>query len=82
MRRRLDRGENGKFPGSLDTLMPQARQPELKDSVNGEKESVAKLFEQGWTPIICLLELKNKQCCLLFCLLVLPSIFLLLPHMS
>ena len=45
--RSLDRGESGKALTGFDSLVPQARHPQLRDSANGPKASIAKLFEQG-----------------------------------
>ncbi|XWS49020.1 hypothetical protein CRYUN_Cryun13aG0127800 [Craigia yunnanensis] len=60
-RRRLDRGIPGKVPGALDSLISQVR-PQLKDSGNGEKASVAKLFEQvGLQKILSLLEAEDAD---------------------
>ncbi|KAK8603687.1 hypothetical protein V6N13_096161 [Hibiscus sabdariffa] len=60
-RRRLDRGEPGKVTGGLDSLIPQVK-PKLKDSGNGEKASVAKLFEQvGLQKILSLLEAEDAD---------------------
>lgn len=60
-RRRLDRGESGKIPGGLDSLT-QVRQPQLKDAGNGEKASIAKLFEQvGLQKILSLLEAEDAD---------------------
>ncbi|XVF52742.1 hypothetical protein PTKIN_Ptkin05aG0043100 [Pterospermum kingtungense] len=60
-RRRLDRGGLGKVPGGLDSLISQVR-PQLKNSENGEKASVAKLFEQvGLQKILSLLEAEDAD---------------------
>ncbi|KAK8658158.1 hypothetical protein V6N13_036370 [Hibiscus sabdariffa] len=60
-RKRLDRGEPGKVTGGLDSLIPQVK-PKLKDSGNGEKASVAKLFEQvGLQKILSLLEAEDAD---------------------
>ncbi|KAL9438689.1 hypothetical protein AB3S75_024374 [Citrus x aurantiifolia] len=60
-RRRLDRGESGKIPAGLDSLT-QVRQPQLKDAGNGEKASIAKLFEQvGLQKILSLLEAEDAD---------------------
>ncbi|KAF5954427.1 hypothetical protein HYC85_007283 [Camellia sinensis] len=45
-RRRLDVGA-GKVPSDLDSLISQVRHPQLRDSGDGDKASIAKLFEQG-----------------------------------
>ncbi|XVE57772.1 hypothetical protein DITRI_Ditri04bG0116400 [Diplodiscus trichospermus] len=60
-RRRLDRGVPGKVPGTLDSLISQVR-PQLKDSGNGDKASIAKLFEQvGLQKILSLLEAEDSD---------------------
>ncbi|MBA0718671.1 hypothetical protein Golax_006404, partial [Gossypium laxum] len=60
-RRRLDRGGPGKVPGGLDSPVSQVRS-QLKDSGNGEKASVAKLFEQvGLQKILSLLEAEDAD---------------------
>ncbi|XWS49832.1 hypothetical protein CRYUN_Cryun12cG0036800 [Craigia yunnanensis] len=60
-RRRLDRDVPGKVPGGLDSLISQVR-PHLKDSENGEKASIAKLFEQvGLQKILSLLEAEDAD---------------------
>ncbi|XVF51617.1 hypothetical protein PTKIN_Ptkin04bG0198700 [Pterospermum kingtungense] len=60
-RRRLDREVPGKPPGALDSLISQVR-PQLKDSGNGEKVPVAKLFEQvGLQKILSLLEAEDAD---------------------
>lgn len=46
-RKRLDRGGSAKVTGGLDSLMSQVRHPQVRESGNGEKASIAKLFEQG-----------------------------------
>ncbi|XVF13267.1 hypothetical protein REPUB_Repub08aG0193900 [Reevesia pubescens] len=59
--RRLDRGGPGKVPGALESLISQVR-PQLKDSGNGEKASIAKLFEQvGLQKILSLLEAEDAD---------------------
>ncbi|XP_048132099.1 kinesin-like protein KIN-UA isoform X2 [Rhodamnia argentea] len=56
-RRRLDRAGSGNDSNDLDCLMAQVKNPQLSDSENGEKASVAKLFEQvGLHKILSLLE--------------------------
>lgn len=58
-RRRLDRGGHENSVG-LDSIMPQVRQPQLIEPGNGEKVSVAKLFEQvGLQKILSLLEAED-----------------------
>ncbi|XP_022719631.1 kinesin-like protein KIN-UA [Durio zibethinus] len=60
-RRRLDRGVPAKVPGALDSLISQIR-PQVKDSGNGEKASIAKLFEQvGLQKILSLLEAEDAD---------------------
>ncbi|XP_022759390.1 kinesin-like protein KIN-UA isoform X2 [Durio zibethinus] len=60
-RRRLDRGGPGKVPGGLDSLISQVR-PQLNESGNGEKASIAKLFEQvGLQKILSLLEAEDAD---------------------
>ncbi|KMZ65459.1 Armadillo repeat-containing kinesin-like protein 2 [Zostera marina] len=61
-RRTLDRGGTGKvFPG-LDTLMTQIKNPQLRDSENGQKASFAKLFEQvGLQKILSLLGSEDSD---------------------
>ncbi|KAG4171632.1 hypothetical protein ERO13_A12G222200v2 [Gossypium hirsutum] len=60
-RKRLDRGGPGKVPGRLDSPVSQVRS-QLKDSGNGEKASVAKLFEQvGLQKILSLLEAEDAD---------------------
>lgn len=46
-RRRLDGGVAGNVPSGLDSLISQVRHSQLRDSGDGEKASMAKLFEQG-----------------------------------
>ncbi|XP_038874803.1 kinesin-like protein KIN-UA isoform X2 [Benincasa hispida] len=58
--RRLDRGEPGKVMGSLDALVQQVKHSQAQDAGNGEKASVAKLFEQvGLQKILSLLEAED-----------------------
>ncbi|KAJ8512700.1 hypothetical protein OPV22_003134 [Ensete ventricosum] len=60
--RSLDRGESGKALTGLDSLVPQARHPQLRDSANGPKASIAKLFEQvGLQKILSLLESEDHD---------------------
>ncbi|TYI52507.1 hypothetical protein E1A91_D12G252800v1 [Gossypium mustelinum] len=60
-RKRLDRGGPGKVPGGLDSPVSQVRS-QLKGSGNGEKASVAKLFEQvGLQKILSLLEAEDAD---------------------
>ncbi|XP_056173727.1 kinesin-like protein KIN-UA isoform X2 [Syzygium oleosum] len=56
-RRQLDRAGSGNDPNDLDCLTSQVKNSQLSDSENGEKASVAKLFEQvGLHKILSLLE--------------------------
>ncbi|CAK7355741.1 unnamed protein product [Dovyalis caffra] len=60
--RRIDKGGSGKVPGGVDSLMSQVRQPQINDSGNGEKASIAKLFEQvGLQKILSLLEAEDAD---------------------
>ncbi|KAK8337951.1 hypothetical protein V6Z12_A09G218900 [Gossypium hirsutum] len=60
-RRRLDRGGPGKVLGGLDSLISQVR-PQVNDSVNEEKASIANLFEQvGLQKILSLLEAEDAD---------------------
>ncbi|KAL7182892.1 hypothetical protein ACSBR1_041550 [Camellia fascicularis] len=60
-RRRLDVGA-GKVPSDLDSLISQVRHPQLRDSGDGEKASIAKLFEQvGLHKILSLLEAEDAD---------------------
>ncbi|XP_065858060.1 kinesin-like protein KIN-UA isoform X2 [Euphorbia lathyris] len=60
-RRMLDRGGSEKL-GCLDSEMPQLRSPQLNDSENGDKASIAKLFEQvGLQKILSLLEAEDAD---------------------
>ncbi|XVE64970.1 hypothetical protein DITRI_Ditri07aG0144500 [Diplodiscus trichospermus] len=60
-RRKLDGGGPGKVPGGLDSLISQVS-PQLKDSGNGEKASIAKLFEHvGLQKILSLLEAEDAD---------------------
>ncbi|KAK9143670.1 hypothetical protein Syun_013070 [Stephania yunnanensis] len=61
-RRSLDRGDSGKILTGLDSLMSQVRHLQLKDSGNGQKASIAKLFEQvGLQKILSLLESEDAE---------------------
>ncbi|XP_002509638.2 kinesin-like protein KIN-UA isoform X1 [Ricinus communis] len=61
-RRRLDRDGSEKILGDLDSQMPQLRHPQLSDTGNGEKASIAKLFEQvGLHKILSLLEAEDSD---------------------
>ncbi|KAK4488197.1 hypothetical protein RD792_003940 [Penstemon davidsonii] len=61
-RRNLDRGLNGKVPSSLDSLIPQVKHLQCTDSGDGEKASMAKLFEQvGLHRILSLLEAEDAD---------------------
>ncbi|XP_050228267.1 kinesin-like protein KIN-UA [Mercurialis annua] len=56
-RRRLDRDESEENLSGLDSQMSQLRHPQFSDPGNGEKASIAKLFEQvGLHKILSLLE--------------------------
>ncbi|KAJ4951227.1 hypothetical protein NE237_028059 [Protea cynaroides] len=60
--RSLERGGPGKIFTGLDSFMAQVRHPQLKDSGNGEKASIAKLFEQvGLQKILSLLESEDAD---------------------
>ncbi|KAG6688825.1 hypothetical protein I3842_11G144200 [Carya illinoinensis] len=60
-RRRLDRGGSGKVPGDLDSLFSQVKLQQQEPG-NGEKASVAKLFEQvGLQKILSLLESEDSD---------------------
>ncbi|KAG6512086.1 hypothetical protein ZIOFF_030180 [Zingiber officinale] len=53
----LDRGVPGKLSTGFDSLVSQPRHSQLRDSANGPKASIAKLFEQvGLHKILSLLE--------------------------
>ncbi|KAK1306536.1 Armadillo repeat-containing kinesin-like protein 2 [Acorus calamus] len=61
-RRGLDGVGPGKAFTGLDSLMSQVRHLQLKDSENGQKASVAKLFEQvGLHKILSLLESEDAD---------------------
>ncbi|XP_077245720.1 kinesin-like protein KIN-UB [Tasmannia lanceolata] len=61
-RRSLDRGGSGKMFNGFDSLMNQVRHPQTKDSGDGQKASVAKLFEQvGLQKILSLLESEDAD---------------------
>ncbi|KAL2516815.1 Armadillo repeat-containing kinesin-like protein 3 [Abeliophyllum distichum] len=61
-RRNLDTGRNGELSGSLDSLIPQVKHQQPKDSGDGEKASMAKLFEQvGLHKILSLLEAEDAD---------------------
>ncbi|KAI3453539.1 hypothetical protein Pfo_010202 [Paulownia fortunei] len=56
-RRNLDRGLSGNVPSTLDSLIPQVKHQQLRESGDGEKTSMVKLFEQvGLHKILSLLE--------------------------
>ncbi|KAF5460779.1 hypothetical protein F2P56_020621 [Juglans regia] len=60
-RRRLDRGGFGKVPGDLDSLLSHVKHQQ-QESGNGEKASIAKLFEQvGLQKILSLLESEDAD---------------------
>ncbi|KAG6728240.1 kinesin-like protein KIN-UB isoform X3 [Carya illinoinensis] len=57
MKRYLDGGGSGNAYTGLDSSMSPFRHPQLKDAVNGQKASIATLFEQvGLQKILALLE--------------------------
>ncbi|KAL0904979.1 hypothetical protein M5K25_027148 [Dendrobium thyrsiflorum] len=61
-RRSLDRGGSGKAFSGIDTFMSQARSSQIRDSANGQKASIAKLFEQvGLQKILSLLESEDAD---------------------
>ncbi|GFP86470.1 armadillo repeat-containing kinesin-like protein 3 [Phtheirospermum japonicum] len=61
-RRNLDRGVSGNVPSSLDSLIPQVNHQQLRDSGDGEKASMVKLFEQvGLHKILSLLESEDAD---------------------
>ncbi|KAJ0966939.1 hypothetical protein J5N97_023856 [Dioscorea zingiberensis] len=61
-RRSLDRGGSGKVFTGLDSFVSQARYSQLRDSGNGQKASIAKLFEQvGLQKILSLLESEDAD---------------------
>ncbi|XP_073302896.1 kinesin-like protein KIN-UB isoform X2 [Primulina huaijiensis] len=58
----LDRGLNGRVPSSLDSLVPQIKNEQLRDTGDGERASMAKLFEQvGLHKILSLLEAEDAD---------------------
>ncbi|XP_043716474.1 kinesin-like protein KIN-UB [Telopea speciosissima] len=58
----LERGGPGKIFTGLDSLMAQVRHPQVKDSGNGQKASIAKIFEQvGLQKILSLLESEDAD---------------------
>ncbi|GMP96038.1 hypothetical protein CsSME_00044858 [Camellia sinensis var. sinensis] len=60
-RRSLDVGAR-KVPSDLDSLISQVRHPQLRDSGDGDKASIAKLFEQvGLHKILSLLEAEDAD---------------------
>ncbi|CAK9173131.1 unnamed protein product [Ilex paraguariensis] len=61
-RRKLDRNGTAKGPGSLDSLISRVQHQQPKDSGDGEKASIAKLFEQvGLQKILSLLEAEDAD---------------------
>ncbi|KAM3321945.1 kinesin-like protein KIN-UB isoform X2 [Capsicum chacoense] len=61
-RRNLDRGETVNLPDTLDSPIPPFMHQHLGDSGNGEKASMAKLFEQvGLQKILSLLESEDAD---------------------
>ncbi|XP_041002292.1 LOW QUALITY PROTEIN: kinesin-like protein KIN-UB [Juglans microcarpa x Juglans regia] len=62
MKRYLDRGGSGNAYTGLDSSMSPFRHPQLKDAVNGQKASIATLFEQvGLQKILALLESEDAN---------------------
>ncbi|KAF9689432.1 hypothetical protein SADUNF_Sadunf01G0091600 [Salix dunnii] len=60
--KRIDKGGSEEVLGGLDSLMLQVRQTQINDSENGEKASIAKLFEQvGLHKILSLLEAEDAD---------------------
>ncbi|KAI5655612.1 hypothetical protein M9H77_32799 [Catharanthus roseus] len=60
--RRLDKGGNAKLSSDLGSLSPQVNHQVLKESGDGEKASMAKLFEQvGLQKILSLLEAEDAD---------------------
>ncbi|XP_075522869.1 kinesin-like protein KIN-UB isoform X2 [Primulina tabacum] len=61
-RKNLDRGLNGRVPSYLDSLIPQVKREQLRDTGDGERASMAKLFEQvGIHKILSLLEAEDAD---------------------
>ncbi|KAK6130142.1 hypothetical protein DH2020_036121 [Rehmannia glutinosa] len=61
-RRNLDRDLSGNVPSSLDSLIPQVKHQQLRESGDGEKASMVKLFEQvGLHKILSLLESEDAD---------------------
>ncbi|XP_019059467.1 PREDICTED: kinesin-like protein KIN-UA isoform X2 [Tarenaya hassleriana] len=61
-RKNLERHGPERTPNALDSLMSQLRLPQLQDPGNGEKSSVARLFEQvGLQKILSLLEAEDTD---------------------
>ncbi|KAK6117138.1 hypothetical protein DH2020_049183 [Rehmannia glutinosa] len=71
-RRNLDRDLSGNVPSSLDSLIPQVKHQQLRESGDGEKASMVKLFEQesnqekiveagGLTSLLTLLRSSNDE---------------------
>ncbi|KAI7988859.1 Kinesin-like protein KIN-UA [Camellia lanceoleosa] len=61
-RRRLDGAVAGKVPSGLGSLISQVVHPQLRDSGDGEKASIEKLFEQvGLQKILSLLEAEDAD---------------------
>ncbi|KAF6160233.1 hypothetical protein GIB67_019002 [Kingdonia uniflora] len=61
-RRSLDRGGSGKISTGLDSLMSQVKHSQLRDTGNGQKASIAKLFgEVGLHKILSLLESEDPE---------------------
>ncbi|XP_042477484.1 kinesin-like protein KIN-UA [Macadamia integrifolia] len=58
----LERGGPGKILSGLDSLVAQVRHPQVRDTGNGQKASIAKLFEQvGLQKILSLLESEDAD---------------------
>ncbi|EYU40548.1 hypothetical protein ABFS82_05G091500 [Erythranthe guttata] len=61
-RRNLDRGLTGEIPSPVDSLTPESNHQEPRESGNGEKTSMVKLFEQvGLHKILSLLESEDAD---------------------
>ncbi|OWM88417.1 hypothetical protein CDL15_Pgr003829 [Punica granatum] len=61
-RRNLDRGGGVNGPSGLESLISQAKNQQVNDPGNGEKASMAKLFEQvGLHKILSLLEAEDAD---------------------
>ncbi|KZV19446.1 armadillo repeat-containing kinesin-like protein 2 [Dorcoceras hygrometricum] len=61
-RKNLDRDLDGQVPSFLDSLSPQVKHEQLRDTGDGERASMAKLFEQvGLHKILSLLEAEDAD---------------------